>query len=406
MKSNSASRREPERNIVEGSTGLIKTIGDLSRARQAQEGESPWQVAVEIAKLGIWRHDFATNMTDCSAICKIQHGYSPDEPLNYAGLRERIVSSDQERWEQSILEAQLNGQEPAVEYRVEKPDGTIAWISSSGRCQYRDDGGLMSVVGVTIDITEQKLIEQQKDTFASITCHELKTPLTTLKGFTQLIKKQLGRFGGFQDQVKTLIKMEGQINVLIRLVNEMQDASKRQAGRLECNWGEINLGELVSGVAEMLQQTNHQHAIKVSRETECVLMGDRMRLEQVFTNLITNAIKYSPYANQIEILMERQPESVLVRVRDHGIGIPLEEHERIFAHFYRINTAQKRRTRGLGMGLYIVQEIVEQHRGRIWVESKEGEGSTFFVELPLSQLSEPELSTGDNSDGDGPRKDR
>ncbi len=202
-----------------------------------------------------------------------------------------------------------------------------------------------------------------------------------------MLKRQLKRLN-MTDQVETLVKIEGQVNTLAGLVNELMDVSKIQAGKLEYKWEEIDIDALVKHVAEMVQQTSSQHIIQISGESYQKVVGDRAHLEQVLTNLLINAIKYSPQANQVDVALGCTQDSVVISVRDYGIGIPVEEQKHIFERFYRSNTAWSKAIGGLGMGLYIAQEIIQRHEGKITLESKLGEGSTFSIELPFSQTSE------------------
>jgi len=273
------------------------------------------------------------------------------------------------------------------EVRQQRRDGT--WLDvQTGMSLVRDiEGKITGMVGIIRDITERKLEEQRKDTFIGMASHELKTPLTTIKGFAQLLKRQLKRLN-MTDQVETLVKIEGQVNTLAGLVNELMDVSKIQAGKLEYKWEELDIDTLVKHVADMVQQTSSQHTIQISGESCQKVVGDRAHLEQVLTNLLTNAIKYSPQANQVDVALGCMRDSVVISVRDYGIGIPVEEQKHIFERFYRSNTAWSQAIGGLGMGLYIAQEIIQRHEGKITLESKVGEGSTFSIELPFSRTHE------------------
>jgi PAS domain S-box-containing protein len=292
------------------------------------------------------------------------------------------------------------------EMRQQRRDG--AWLDlQTGMSVFRNiEGKATGLVGIIRDITEQKLEEQRKDTFIGMASHELKTPLTTVKGFVQLLKRQLKRLD-MNEQVGTLGKIEGQVNVLAELVNELMDVSRVQAGRLEYTWEELDIDAVVKHVVEMVQQTSRDHAIKVKGKSCRTITGDRAHLERVLTNLLTNAIKYSPQANRVDITLGCTESGVLISVRDYGIGISQAEQEHIFERFYRSSTAWSKAIGGLGMGLYIVQEIVNKHGGKINVESKEGEGTTFSIELPFpSERDETDQSSGDSSGSDDATSDR
>ena len=166
------------------------------------------------------------------------------------------------------------------------------------------------------------------------------------------------------------------------MVEELLDVSKIQAGKLEYVREPVDLDALLREVADTMQQTSPSHRILVRGATRASLIGDPDRLGQVFTNLLSNAIKYSPDAETVEVEHSTAEDAVTVRVRDHGVGIPREQRDKIFERFYRVTDAKQKRIAGLGMGLYIVAEIVKSHGGTITVDSEVGKGSTFTVTFP------------------------
>jgi signal transduction histidine kinase len=239
-------------------------------------------------------------------------------------------------------------------------------------------------IGFVLDNSARKELEQRKDDFISMASHELRNPLTALKLQTTLLHRQLARQGTL-DQAPALANMETQIKKVIRLVEELLDVSKIQAGRLEYAWEPVDLDALVREIAETMQQTHPSHSILVRGAVQASLIGDPDRLGQVFTNLLSNAIKYSPHAQTVETELFASNDVVTIRVTDHGQGIPREQRDKIFERFYRISGPKQRGIAGLGMGLYIVAEIVKGHGGTLTVESTVGEGSTFTVTLPRTR---------------------
>ncbi len=239
----------------------------------------------------------------------------------------------------------------------------------------------LQAIGFVLDNSARKELEQRKDDFINMASHELRNPLTILKLQTTLLRRQLAK-QGLQDFAPALSNMEVQINAITRLVEELLDVSKIQAGRLEYLQEMVDLDALLRETADTMQQTHPSHSILVHGAVQASLLGDRDRLGQVFTNLLSNAIKYSPDAQTVEMDLSASPETTTVRVRDHGLGIPREQREKIFERFYRAAGPQQRAIPGLGMGLYIVAEIIERHGGTIVVDSEVGKGSTFTVTLP------------------------
>src|SRR5260221_451844 len=237
-------------------------------------------------------------------------------------------------------------------------------------------------VAFMLDNSARKELERRKDDFINMASHELRNPLTILKLQTTLLHRQLTK-QGLQDVAPALSNMQTQINAITRLVEELLDVSKIQAGQLEYRQETGDLDALLQEITDTTQQTHPSHTILVHGAVQASLLGDRDRLGEVFTNLLSNAIKYSPDAQIVEMDLSASPETATVPVRDHRLGIPREQREKIFERFYRAAGPQQRAIPGLGMGLYIVAEIIERHGGTIVVDSEVGKGSTFTVTLPL-----------------------
>jgi PAS domain S-box-containing protein len=244
------------------------------------------------------------------------------------------------------------------------------------------NGEIIGVTGTSRDVTEQVELEQRKDNFISMASHELRTPLTVLKGFTQILTKQLEQ-QGMHEPVAMLKKMESQSNKLVRLIDELLDASKIQAGRLDYEEEPVDLDTLVQETVEMLQESNPTHVLHVSGATHAVIQGDTERLGQVLTNLINNAVKYSPQANSVDITLSTSKKAAMISIRDYGVGIARAHQKHIFDRFYRVHDSSTKTFKGLGMGLYIAHDIVKRHGGDITVKSEVGKGSTFTISLPL-----------------------
>jgi PAS domain S-box-containing protein len=264
----------------------------------------------------------------------------------------------------------------------------------------KDDSRLPALVGgvafqhhpfqlivFVLDNSARKALEQRKDAFISMASHELKTPLTSLKLQMQLLVKQLAK-QGISDAAPALSRMQVQGKRLEQLIAELLDVSKIQAGRLEYAQEPVDLDALLQEVVDTLQQIHPSHTLllrgagQTGQTGQTSLMGDPDRLGQVFINLLSNAIKYSPGAQTVEMDLDASENAVTVRVHDHGLGIPQEQRDKIFERFYRATGPRQRGIPGLGMGLYIVAEIVKQHGGTITVDSELGRGSTFTVTFP------------------------
>ena len=262
---------------------------------------------------------------------------------------------------------------------------TERFLSVSGAPILDGSGRIVAAVNVARDITEMKELDRLKDEFISVASHEMKTPLTVIKGYSQILERRLESSGAKSGELDMAHQILGQANRLASLTDRLLDVSRIQFGRLSLDRQPVDLSAFVRGVAEGMKVSTEYHTISVSVEEPLQVDADPGRLEQVLSNLIANAVKYSPEGTEIEIALRRSNGDALISVRDHGYGIPRERQGRIFQRFYRATTDERKS--GLGLGLYVSKGIVEAHGGEIWFESDEGKGSTFYVKLPITQGS-------------------
>jgi signal transduction histidine kinase len=215
-----------------------------------------------------------------------------------------------------------------------------------------------------------------------MTSHELKTPVTSLKGFTNVLQRRLLKQGD-EKSLHYLSRMDVQLNKLTKLISDLLDMSRMQSGKLDLQIEPFDLDTFIHETVENLQAATLTHQILVEGRADAQIEGDKDRLGQVFINLLTNAVKYSPHADKVIVRVRRDAEQVIISVQDFGIGIAEAHHQKIFERFYQVTDPEEKTYPGLGIGLHISHEIVERHSGRIWVESIKGEGAIFFVSLPL-----------------------
>ena len=226
-----------------------------------------------------------------------------------------------------------------------------------------------------------------KSNFLSVVSHELRTPLHSIKGFVEIIL--MGKTGPVTELQEDFLKtVRTQTTVLQRMIDDLLEFSRMEAGRIKLNLEEVSLSSLAHGVAAKLAPLAEEAGLVLYMdfpEDLPTIDGDRVRLEQVLTNLVENAIKFTPQQGEVTIGARRNGETVRMTVHDTGIGVPLEEQEKVFDRFYQVDRGEKRAYRGTGLGLSISRHIVERHNGAIWVESDGivGRGSSFHVELPL-----------------------
>ena len=244
------------------------------------------------------------------------------------------------------------------------------------------EGKIMRWLGTNTDITKQKELEQMKDDFLSIASHELKTPLTTIKAYTQIVESILEKKGDAQT-LGMIKKMNTQVNKLTSLIEELLDVTKIQKGKLVYNEAFFDFNEIIREVSDDMQKLSPSHTINLNLEAVGNIYGDKEKISQVICNLISNAIKYSPLADEILLSTTNQKGGICLRVRDYGIGISKSEQKKIFQQFYRISGENQATFPGLGIGLFICSEIIKRQHGELWMESTVGEGSTFIAWLPF-----------------------
>lgn len=277
-----------------------------------------------------------------------------------------------------------------LEVWVERPDGRRMPVLASAAPFYGPDGVIDEALLVFQDITTIKEAERIKDQWLSVASHELRTPITSLRGFAQLIERQVKRGDGGPDRetlAAALATISEQAGRLSTLVSDLLDISRIQLGRLELRPRPVDLTELARSAVERAAALDPEVAGRLRDQiTVEPLIGawDADRLDQVLTNLLTNAIKYDPSGAPIIIRVFREGSEALLTISDQGIGVPAEEMERLFQPFTRAANAARRGFGGIGLGLSICKDIVELHRGRIAMTSVEGEGTTITVRLPLT----------------------
>lgn len=404
---------DPQGAIIAG----VVIISDIAEQRNAdtalRESEARLQQALEAGGLGSWIYDFQTDTVEASADCKRIFGLAADATLTYQSFIARLHPTDQGLIGTELTQAVELRHDITTECRVMLPDGLRRWVRIAGRATYRANGTPVALIGTVLDITEQKQAEDEReqllvaertarqaaeaavlarDTFLSIAAHELRTPITALKGTAQLLLRQYER-----NQVDTerlihnLQVLERSTNRLAELTDDLLDVSRLRTGELTLDQELLDLRTLVQeAVTQQEPQCNaNQQLVLDIPPTPCLIPGDRLRLGQVFTNLLSNAMKYSPAGGTIIVTVTPRQGGVLTTVCDEGIGLPPEAESTIFNPFGRAPNAIASHLPGLGLGLYICRMIIEQHSGWIRASSAgEHQGTTISFWLP-SPVSDP-----------------
>jgi PAS domain S-box-containing protein len=266
---------------------------------------------------------------------------------------------------------------------IERPDGTRLTVRVN-IAPIRDPyGEVIGTINCFQDITHQKEAERRKDEFISVASHELKTPITSQKIYLELLRLQLMN-NKDEKGLALLSKIMGQTDKITRLVNDLLNVTKIEAGMISMDEGRFDLDKCLHELVKEVQPVNPKHIIEVEGSIGTEVPGDETRIQQVITNLISNAVKYSPEADRVKITLYNDGENAVVAVRDYGIGISAEHQERVFERFFRVTGPNETAFPGMGVGLHLSADIVRRHNGRIWLESRLGEGSVFYFSLPLA----------------------
>jgi signal transduction histidine kinase len=237
---------------------------------------------------------------------------------------------------------------------------------------------------LTASSIERRNLEKIKDEFIGIITHELKTPLTSVKAYSQIIYRELLKMEN-QKLTQPVSRMEIQINKLSKLINDLLDISKIKEGKLDFSKSYFNFNELVWEIIDEMQPTTVRHTIVANLAKTKTVYGDRERIGQVITNLLSNAIKYSPQRGEIIVTTKAENGNIELSVKDFGIGIIDVNRKRVFDKMFRVSQGINKGYPGLGLGLFIAKEIILGHGGAIWVRSKKDKGSTFYFSIPIEK---------------------
>jgi PAS domain S-box-containing protein len=345
--------------------------------------------AQTLARIGSWEWDNKKEKVTWSNEMYRIFGMKPQEKsisLEFfmSFLLEHQTETFAEVWRDKILQ----GEPFEHEFTIVKPDGKRRTLKAQSHPIY-EDGQLIRVHGTIQDVTElreaemEREVSRQKDEFMGIASHELKTPLTSVKAYIDLMGQVLKDNQDGQPQLlKYVNKAKDNILKLHSLIADLLDVSKINAGKLKLNIAPVNLKEVLDECIETISHISANHKIQAHGDANVVVHADKHRIEQVLMNYLTNAVKYSPKYDKVIVNVTTNEKEVQVSVTDFGIGIPKNKQSKVFQRFYRVNDDLHSFT-GLGIGLYISSEIIKQHKGRVWFESEEGKGSTFYFSLPL-----------------------
>ncbi|HEX5024060.1 MAG TPA: PAS domain-containing protein [Agriterribacter sp.] len=369
---------------------MIGTLRDITEEKYYQqvleESEEKFRLLADSMPQFVWTGDAEGKLNYFNeSMCRYS-GLSPEQLMN-GGWIDIIHPDDREpnmlAWKHSIA----TGSDFLFEHRFRGFDGEYRWQLSRATPQKDAGGHIQMWVGASTDIQEMKELDQQKDYFISMASHELKTPITSIKGYVQILQSIYNKSeDGF---LKNSLNIVGkQVTTLTDLVSDLLDLSKIKSGSLVLNKEDFPMNDLIEEIITEIEHINPGCVINFSTSSTLMVHADRGRIGQVLINLLTNAIKYSPDDCEIFVESKLTRNNVTISVKDSGIGISKKDQEKIFERFYRVEGKNEKTYPGFGIGLFIAAEIIHRHSGKIGVESETGKGSEFYFSLPVGQLAE------------------
>jgi PAS domain S-box-containing protein len=307
-------------------------------------------------------------------------GYTPDEFLSFEPWALMHPEETLDIKEEFYLLGGHAGKTITLQHRMKHKNGNWIWIESK-TTNLLDEPAVNAVISNFSNVTDRVLLEKQREDFVAIASHELKTPVTSLKAYTQVLKS---RFKDKADSTSYNIaqKIDQQVNRITRMITALLDVTTMQTGKLNLSKTEFDFNAQVLEICDLVQHTATDHKIIARLVDIKPVLADKDRIGQVITNFLTNAIKYSPNTDQITVVSTINSKHLTLSVTDKGIGIPDIERSKVFDRFYRVD-ASGNNFQGLGLGLYVCSQIITLHHGKIGVDSEEGKGSTFWFSLPI-----------------------
>lgn len=376
---------DTEGNVYGVIVGAEDITARVENRQKTERAEEMLRIAIESANLGTWHYDPQSKRLTVSPRLKELFGYKLGEEMTYDTVIAQVTDEYRSIVQRAIQSSVLKGESFNLEFSIKGYyDQKLRWMRATGRI-YRDKENIpVRFSGILIDITEHKQDEIRKNDFIAMVSHELKTPLTSLKAYVQLLGSK-ARQNKDEAAVNSLSKAEGQVNKMNNMIRSFLDLSRLEAGKINLEKQVFPLDELIEEIIEEVTLTDKSHNISISECTSIEVDADREKIGQVINNLIGNAIKYSPQGKIVEIRCLLIDQRVQVSVRDEGLGIPKEDLAMLFDRFYRVESRKLKTISGFGIGLYLSSEIIKRHNGQIWVESEEGKGSTFYFSLPAKE---------------------
>ena len=384
-------------HIDDGTMGLVIVLKDVGKMQEAltslTQSEERLRLATDVSELGIWEANLLTGHVARNSNHDKIFGHVDLLPYWEITDYESRVHPDDREMVKDMLRYSIHACENFDHrFRILREDKSVRWVSCTGKVECNHSGKAIRIIGTMMDITEKKRSEDMlhealfyRDEFLSIASHELKTPLTSLKLQSQMFKRQLDKNPNeafAPERIKRFMnEADKQVSRLTRLVDDMLDISRIRTGRLSISPERVEISTVVREVVEKMKP--HFTSLEIGEFDEGEVFCDRLRIEQVITNILNNALRYGK-GRPVIVDLRQERDAMIISVTDQGIGIPEHFKDKIFSRFQRAVPASE--VSGLGLGLYISKQIVEAHQGKISVDSVLDQGSRFTVQIPKGEV--------------------
>jgi PAS domain S-box-containing protein len=365
-------------------TGVVMDITEQHlSAAEIKRAEENLRMAINAAGLGTFHINASDRLFVASVKLKEFFGFLPEEDIFFNQAINQIHPDYRQDVADQVESAFNNMTGIDMEYPIiGYHDGKMRWVRAIGETQHSE--GTAYLTGVLHEITERKQDEIRKNDFIGMVSHELKTPLTSMKGYIQLLLFKLQK----QDDefiLGALNKANSQVSKMTNMINGFLNISRLEAGKIHIDLQVFDLAMLIKEAEEESLATITSHTVIFAPLESTFVKADRDKIGQVIHNLISNAVKYSPQGSIINVACIPANGSATISVKDQGMGIKPDDLSKIFERYYRVEGYHMYATSGFGIGLYLCAEIIHRHHGKIWSESEFGKGSTFIFSLPLMQ---------------------
>ncbi|WP_256011896.1 PAS domain S-box protein [Desertivirga xinjiangensis] len=372
--------------------GFSLIARDISIQKQNErilaENEEHLRLATQAAELGTFDLDVRTARLVWDKRCKELFGVEDQDEVDYDNtFAKHLHEDDRDRVLKvidNLLYNRFNNGDYDIEYRTVSPAGKVRWVRAMGKVFFDEYGKPLRFIGAVLDISEKKKEEIRKNDFIAIVSHELKTPLTTMKSFVQILLSK-AKIAADEFAINALSRTDAQTNKMTSMIKDFLQLAKLEEGKINIVKGEFALCDLLQDTVAEANLLSSSHSIEVAHSDRGLVLADRDKIGQVLINLLSNAMKYSPAGKKIVAGCIREADHLKVFVKDEGVGISPEDQKHLFKRFYRVDNEKIKHISGFGIGLYLVSEILKYHDSEIRLESEEEKGSTFFFYLKIQE---------------------